>query len=85
MSLQKMHRANLIVNGNQRKILSDEFFTLLNNAYAFLDVSCSKDLATQIFNDADKDRDGLITYVEYFQVIDKYVCQTNSRIWFLLW
>lgn len=45
MSLQKMHKANILVNGNQRKILLDEFFTLLNNAYAFLGVSCSKDLA----------------------------------------
>ena len=40
-----MHRANILVNGSQRKILLDEFFTLLNNAYAFLGVSCTRELA----------------------------------------
>ena len=79
MSLQKMHRANQIKNGSQRKILLPEFIELLNNAYAFLGVKCNQASAQVIFKTADKDEDGLITYVEYFQFIDKYVCQTESR------
>jgi hypothetical protein len=35
--------------------------------------------ARDIFNDADKDRDGLITYVEYFQFIEKHICRTKAQ------
>ncbi len=79
MSLQKMHRANLIAKGAERKISLQEFFTLVNNAYSFLKVKMDMGLAEQVFKEADKDNDGLITYVEYFQFIEKCVCQTKSR------
>ena len=52
--------------------------TLINNAYKFLGVAANADLADSVFKEADKDKDGLITYVEYFQFIEKYVCQTKS-------
>ena len=35
----------------------------MNNAYLFLNVKCNKELAKSIFEEADKDKDGLITYV----------------------
>lgn len=38
MSLQKMHKENLLQNGADRKITSEEFWKLLNNAYKFLNV-----------------------------------------------
>ena len=37
------------------------------------------ELAEKVFKEADKDEDGLITYVEYFQFIEKCVCQTKAR------
>lgn len=37
------------------------------------------ELAEKVFKEADKDGDGLITYVEYFTFIDKCVCQTKAR------
>ena len=79
MSLQKMHRANKMQYGSERKIMLSEFIELLNNAYMFLGVKCHRELAKSIFEEADKDHDGRITYVEYFQFIEKYVCQTDSR------
>ena len=79
MSLQKMHRANKLQYGSERKIVLNEFVELLNNAYTFLNVKCNRELAKSIFEEADKDHDGRITYVEYFQFIEKYVCQTDSR------
>ena len=63
MSLQKMHRANKLQYGSQRKITLNEFIELMNNAYLFLNVKCNKELAKSIFEEADKDKDGLITYV----------------------
>lgn len=58
-----MHRANLIEKGADRKINLKEFFTLVNNAYAFLHVKMDLGLAETVFKEADKDGDGLITYV----------------------
>lgn len=37
-----------------------------------------QELAEKVFNEADKDGDGLITYVEYFTFIERYVCQTKA-------
>ena len=42
-------------------------------------VSIPSETAKEIFNDADKDKDGLITYVEYFQFIEKHICQTQAQ------
>ncbi len=56
-----------------------EFETLCNNAWKFLKVTIPSATAKDIFNEADKDKDGLITYVEYFQFIEKYICQTKSQ------
>jgi len=47
----------------------EEFEKLCTNAWRFLKVSIPTPVAKQIFNDADKDKDSLITYVEYFQFI----------------
>lgn len=79
MSLQQMHKRNLISHGSERKITLAEFLKLVNNAYSFLKVAMDAGLAEQVFKEADKDGDGLITYVEYFQYIDRYICQTKSR------
>lgn len=78
MSLQNMHRHNKIKNQADRKILPAEFFTLVNNAFAFLKVQMPQAQAEEVFKQTDKDGDGLITYVEYFQFIDKYICQTRE-------
>ena len=58
-----MHRANKLKYVSERKILLNEFYELMDNAYLFLNVKCNKELAKSIFEEADKDRDGLITYV----------------------
>lgn len=79
MSLQKMHKENLIKNGAERKITQEEFWILLNKAYAFLKVECPRNICDEVFAEADKDQDGLITYVEYFKFIDRYICLTKFR------
>jgi hypothetical protein len=78
MSLQKMHKFNKMKFGSERKMTCPEFNTLMDNAYAFLGVKLSPDVAQQIFQETDTDKDNLITYVEYFQIIEKYVCKSGS-------
>lgn len=79
MSLQVMHRAGKMSKGSERKMSASEFDTLCNNAWKFLQVKVPQEVTRQIFNDADKDRDGLITYVEYFQFIEKHICKTKAE------
>ena len=75
MSLQKKHRDGKMSHGSERAMNQVEFRTLLNDAYAFLGVPASNDITEYIFTKTDTDQDGLITYVQYFQVIEKYVCK----------
>ena len=79
MSLQKTHRLNKMQFGGERKMLPEEFWKLINQAFSFLKVEMSRDVADQVFKDCDKDQDGKITYVEYFQFIDKYICFSSAR------
>jgi Ca2+-binding EF-hand superfamily protein len=79
MSLQVMHRAGKMSKGSERKMTVQEFEILCNNAWKFLKVTIPSGTAKEIFNDADKDRDGLITYVEYFQFIEKHICQSKAQ------
>ena len=79
MSLQKTHKAGKMKHGSERKILPEEFWKLINQAFTFLHAEMKRDISDQIFKDCDKDKDGKITYVEYFQFIDKYICFTGSR------
>lgn len=75
MSLQRSHRAGKITHGAERKLTLEEFLTLINEAYAFLHVAISHEVGEYIFNQVDKDHDHLITYVQYFQAIEKFVCK----------
>ena len=58
----------------------EEFTKLINNAYKFLGVACPPDVAEYIFKSVDKDGDGCITYVEYFKVIEIYVCRSKNEV-----
>lgn len=55
-----------------------EFYDLMDRAYAFLKVQLPRDVGQFIFNDVDVDKDQLITYVEYFKVIEKFVCRNAN-------
>lgn len=75
MSLQRMHLKGKMTNGADRKMTHEEFNTLMNQAYKFLSVEVPKNVTEAIFQETDTDKDNLITYVQYFQVIDKYICK----------
>lgn len=70
-------------HGAERKLLVEEFETLMNNAYRFLGVCCPPEVALFVFEQEDKDKDGFLTYVEYFNVIQKYVCKMTSSYYLI--
>lgn len=75
MSLQKVHKKGEMSHGAERKMTLAEFNHLVNKAYKFLDVQLDEATAGEIFKEIDVDEDSLITYVEYFKFIEKYVCR----------
>lgn len=66
--------------GKERLMTFEEFAKLINAAYSFLGVKCPNDVAEFIFKSVDKDGDNLITYVEYFKVIELYVCKSDKEV-----
>jgi len=50
----------------------------MNNAYSFLGIKVNTETATQIFNDADKDKDGFITYKEYFEFMKACIAKVEK-------
>lgn len=68
-----MHLQEKMSAGAQRKMNLSEFKILLRNAYEFLGVSIDDEGATAIFNNSDEDKDGWITYKEYFSFVQTYI------------
>lgn len=79
LALQEMHRDGLIQRGSDRLISLEEFITLINRAYKFLGVTVDAATATAVFREADANRDGYITYPEYFAFIESYVCKAHPK------
>lgn len=50
-----------------------EFKILLKNAYEFLSIKIDPEAAEAIFNNTDSDKDGWITYKEYFSFIQAHI------------
>jgi Ca2+-binding EF-hand superfamily protein len=59
--------------GAQRKMNLIEFTVLMNRAYAFLGVKVDDQGCKAIFDDADSDKDGIISYEEYFSFVHKHI------------
>lgn len=75
LSLQREHRSGKMTRGSERLMNLEEFIRLLNYSYKFLEVVCPPEVAKFTFDSVDADHDGWITYVEYFKVIEIYVCK----------
>ena len=73
IALQRMHMQGNMSMGPQRKMNFQEFTILMNQAYAFLGVKVDDEGCKAIFNDADTDKDGVISYEEYFSFVHKHI------------
>lgn len=66
--------------GPQRCMNAHEFITLMNHAYSFLGVKVDNEGAKKIFQDADRDRDGKISYEDYFSFVEKYILKPKKLL-----
>jgi Ca2+-binding EF-hand superfamily protein len=73
IALQRMHMQNKMSMGALRRMNLHEFTILMNQAYAFLGVKVDDKGCKAIFDDADTDKDGIITYEEYFSFVHKHI------------
>jgi Ca2+-binding EF-hand superfamily protein len=55
-----------------------EFLILLRTAFSFLGVTIPGDAIDEIFAITDVDRDGTISYTEYFKFIETYICDFQT-------
>lgn len=80
-----MHKNGEIVNSSIKKINLAEFTALYRELVLFGEEEDSrrelqveeKYNAKVIFGALDTDEDGLISYVQYFQVVDRYLCMNQ--------
>jgi hypothetical protein len=69
---------NKMSMGAQRRMNLQEFTILMNHAYSFLGVKVDDHGAKLIFDDADKDKDGAITYEEYFSFVRQHILKPEK-------
>lgn len=73
IALQRLHRDKKI-SGWERRVLSlSDFILVMKFAFAFLNYDFKQDDLTRIFQFIDTDRDGYISYSEYFTFIRNYL------------
>ena len=80
ISLQRAHKLGLIGHGSERKLTSDEFLALLHDAYSFLKVDLEREAAKEVFKRFDTDHDNMITYVQYFNFIDRFIVKSEATL-----
>lgn len=73
MAIQRFHlRGNVYQLGHQRVMNSQEFVLTLTDALSYLKASATEQELRTLFSEIDLDRDGLITYKEYFEFLKLY-------------
>lgn len=70
-----MHKDRLrLLPGGGMRLTGAQFGELLNAAFGFLGVRVDQPAASEAFAMADTDRDGFISYSEYFKFVEAFVC-----------
>ena len=80
IALQRMHMRDGMSMGARRRMNLKEFTILMNHAYSFLGVKVEDEGAKLIFDDADKDHDGIISYEEYFSFVEKHILKPQKVV-----
>ena len=80
-ALRRRHKkAHAIQHAAARKLTSKEFTELLEDSYSFLGVKVDQAEIAAIFKDQIKGTDGLMTYVEYFTFIERWICKSKAEL-----
>lgn len=72
MAIQRLHLRNVYRQGARRVMDVQEFIVTLTDALKFLRATASDTELRQLFSEIDLDRDGLISYREYFEFLKLY-------------
>ena len=72
MAIQRLHLRDVYRQGSRRVMDVQEFIVTLIDALKYLRATASESELRQLFSEIDTDRDGLITYKEYFEFLKLY-------------
>ena len=72
MAIQRRHLKSSYSQGAKRMMNVEEFIYTLNDALGFLQTSAIPDQLKVLFSEVDLDKDGFITYKEYFEFLTLY-------------
>jgi Ca2+-binding EF-hand superfamily protein len=73
IALQRLHKEKKFAQWQKRMLASIDFILSMRTAFAFLKVELKTEDLQRIFAFIDTDRDGLISYGEYFGFIRNYL------------
>lgn len=83
IALQRLHREKKFAQWQKRILSLNDFILVIRTAFAFLNYEFKTDDLTRLFQFIDTDRDGFISYSEYFGFIRNYLGskrQTNPVV-----
>ena len=79
LALRRRHKKEGgIKQAAERKLTSVEFAELLDDSYSFLGVKVDPAEVAAIFKEQIKGADGLMTYVEYFTFVERWICKSKE-------
>lgn len=72
IAIQRLHRKSSYKRGAERVMDLQEFIVTMNYALSFISITPTEGELTSVFNDIDRNHDGLISYQEYFEFLRYY-------------
>lgn len=72
MAIQRLHRQKLYSQGNRRIMNLEEFIHTLEYSLSPIEVSGSQEIYELLFSEVDLDKDGFISYEDYFVFLREY-------------
>lgn len=72
LALQRLHRKQSFERGDQRLLSLKEFGSVMEYGLSFVEVVPMKEEIEQLFGEIDLDRDGWISYKQYFEFLISY-------------
>lgn len=72
MAIQRLHKVNTYSRGKERVMAREEFVKTLDYCLSFITIKPIRSVLETAFNEVDADRDGFITYADYFGFLKEY-------------
>jgi Ca2+-binding EF-hand superfamily protein len=72
MAIQRLHMKNVYKRGRDRVMDEGEFVKTMQDAIGFYEVQAEERVLSRLFSEVDGNRDGWISYQEYFEFLRYY-------------